>query len=221
MSPRLPSWIRSRKSMPEVLAYRRALATTSRRLAVRKASLASRPLRSRRRSSISCFLSLNSPFSIRIPASSPDSIIWASSTSCSAVSNSYSPMAVRYCETRSVVRRPRSSVILLTTDFLALSAALGASLRVSAAVNVFNLSFGLGPGDGLRPRPFRFRRSTSVQLLLYNTWRLYLMPRVADLFATWERGDGTADLAVRGSHAPDDTMTEKPRLVNPPFPCRS
>ena len=32
----------------------------------------------------------------RTPASSPVSIRWASSTSCSAVSRSYSPMAVRY-----------------------------------------------------------------------------------------------------------------------------
>ena len=103
--------------MPEVLAYRRALATTSRKLAVRKASFASRPLRSSRRSSSSSFLEPKSAFSSRASAASPASIIWASSTSCSAVSKSYSPMAVRYCETRSVVRRPRSSVSLLTTVF--------------------------------------------------------------------------------------------------------
>ena len=56
--PRFPSWMRSRKSMPDVLAYRRALATTSRRLAVRNASLASRPWRTLRRRTISSVLPL-------------------------------------------------------------------------------------------------------------------------------------------------------------------
>ncbi len=106
MRPRLPSWMRSRKSTLE-LAYLRALEMTSRRLAATNRAFARSPARTARRSRASSVASAASPSFSR--ASSPASMVCASSTSSSAVSSSCWPIWWRYWATRSVVSRPRSS----------------------------------------------------------------------------------------------------------------
>ena len=100
-----------------MFAYLLAFATTSLKLAVKNASLASAPFFLSRFNLISPFLSLNFFFSSFTVAFSPDSIFCANSTSCSAVNRSKFPIAVKYWLTKSVVNFPLSSANFLMSDF--------------------------------------------------------------------------------------------------------
>src|SRR5215218_613672 len=99
MRPRLPSWIRSRNSMPRP-TYRLAMETTRRRLASISFFLASWPWRStrwssRRRAAVS-LRPLSVALSISAVATSPSSIALARMTSCSAVRSGTLPIFLRY-----------------------------------------------------------------------------------------------------------------------------
>src|SRR5919109_2771959 len=112
MRPRLPSWMRSRNSMPRP-TYRLAMDTTRRRLASISFFLASWPWRSVRCSSRSRGgESLRAPsvvLSISAVAASPSSIALARMTSCSAVRSGTLPISLRYMRTGSLVGALRAS----------------------------------------------------------------------------------------------------------------
>src|SRR5512132_2164052 len=106
MRPRLPSWMRSRNSMPRP-TYRLAIDTTRRRLASISFFLASWPWRSvrcssRRRVGLS-LRPLSVALSISAVAASPSSIALARMTSCSAVRSGTLPISLRYMRTGSLV----------------------------------------------------------------------------------------------------------------------
>src|SRR5215212_5289933 len=112
MRPRLPSWIRSRNSMPRP-TYRLAMETTRRRLASTSFFLASWPWRStrcssRRRAAVS-LRPLSVALSISAVAASPSSIALARMTSCSAVRSGTLPISLRYMRTGSLVGALRAS----------------------------------------------------------------------------------------------------------------
>src|SRR5215204_1004758 len=106
MRPRLPSWIRSRNSIPRP-TYRLAIDTTRRRLASISFFLASWPWRSVRWSSRSrvgvSLRPLSVALSISAVAASPSSIALARMTSCSAVRSGTLPISLRYMRTGSLV----------------------------------------------------------------------------------------------------------------------
>src|SRR5512132_2641024 len=112
MRPRLPSWMRSRNSMPRP-TYRLAIDTTRRRLASISFFLASWPWRSvrcssRRRVGLS-LRPLSVALSISAVAASPSSIALARMTSCSAVRSGTLPISLRYMRTGSLVGALRAS----------------------------------------------------------------------------------------------------------------
>src|SRR5215216_2876546 len=112
MRPRLPSWIRSRNSIPRP-TYRLAIDTTRRRLASISFFLASWPWRSVRWSSRSrvgvSLRPLSVALSISAVAASPSSIALARMTSCSAVRSGTLPISLRYMRTGSLVGALRAS----------------------------------------------------------------------------------------------------------------
>src|ERR671913_3949 len=115
MRPRLPSWMRSRNSMPRP-TYRLAIDTTRRRLASISFFLASWPCRSvrwssRRRVGVS-LRPLSVALSISAVAASPSSIALARMTSCSAVRSGTLPISLRYMRTGSLVRASMTSSLV-------------------------------------------------------------------------------------------------------------
>src|SRR4029453_2731913 len=112
MRPRLPSWMRSRNSIPRP-TYRLAMDTTRRRLASISFFLASWPWRSVRCSSRSRvgvgLRPLSVALSISAVAASPSSIALARMTSCSAVRSGTLPISLRYMRTGSLVGALRAS----------------------------------------------------------------------------------------------------------------
>src|SRR5215212_3869496 len=98
MRPRLPSWMRSRNSMPRP-TYRLAIDTTRRRLASISFFLASWPWRS-----VRCSSRRRVEVSLR-----PSSIALARMTSCSAVRSGTLPISLRYMRTGSLVGALRAS----------------------------------------------------------------------------------------------------------------
>ncbi len=136
MRPKLPSWIRSRNSIPRP-TYRLAMDTTSRRLASASFCLAVSPARNSFRRAASKAGSTSSPSSrwrrrsaSFCSASFPADMAWARLTSSSGVSSATLPISFKYMRTGSSMEKLLTRVLGSTSSsssMLAISSAAGPS----------------------------------------------------------------------------------------------
>src|SRR4029453_19053007 len=174
MRPRLPSWMRSRNSIPRP-TYRLAMDTTRRRLASISFFLASWPCRSVRWSSRSrvgvSLRPLSVALSISAVAASPSSIALARMTSCSAVRSGTLPISLRYMRTGSLVGALRaksssraerasranssaSSSSTISTTSMFSSASTWYTLSICSAVRSTGASASITSSVVMKPRSF-------------------------------------------------------------------